>query len=144
MNRAMAASESSKVQSTTMVTFTVLFTRFFTGGREEVFDRACDENDGRSKTDLGKNTKSGGCDPTCSALCRPSVSGSLPPSLKHRRTHSECHVSSKLLGEVLRKIPLYVVGAQSRISVIELFKKRQFSTSVKNNDARRPKEIRER
>ena len=112
MNRAMAASKSSRVQSPRMMTFTVLFTRSFTGGREEVFDRACDENDRRSKNDLDKNTKSGGSDPTFSALCRPSVSGSLPPSLKHRRTRSECRVSSKLLGEVSRKIALYIVWAK--------------------------------
>ena len=71
MNRAMAASKSSRVQSPRMMTFTVLFTRSFTGGREEVFDRACDENDRRSKNDLGQKHQIG--------RERPHFFGSLPP-----------------------------------------------------------------
>lgn len=127
MNRAMAASKSSRVQSARMMTFAVLFTRFFTGEREEVFDRACDENDRKSKNDLGQNTKSGGSDPTFSALCRPSVSGSLPPSFKYRRTRLECRVSSELLSEVLRKIPLYVVGGLLHSLVIGVFQTYPFA-----------------
>lgn len=101
--------------------------------RGEVFSCVFDPRHTKRKTVLPESPDRAGATP----LFRLSAAQVLGGRSRPISDGSNALKAALFGGEVLPKIPLYIVGAHLRSSVIELFKKPPFSTSVKSSDTHR-------